>query len=95
MGSITDAGGNGDEWFGDEPRDHTGQGSFHSRGHDDDVRFLDDFQFLEQSMQSRHTHVGDSFHAIAHDFGGNGGFLCDWQIAGAGTHDCYVTAGLG
>jgi len=51
---------------------------------DDDIRALEPVELGERAMQSGDADVMRAFDAVAHDFGGDGGFLGHRQIARAG-----------
>jgi hypothetical protein len=86
-GAIPDAGGHGDDRFGDQPGNDAGQGAFHAGDHDQDVCALDLFVAIQQTVESRHAHVEESFDAVAHDIGGDGSLLGHRNIAGARAED--------
>ncbi len=58
------------------------------------IRALKQFQPREHPVQPGHADVVDALHAVAHDFGGDGGFFGHRQIAGAGADDGDETGAL-
>ena len=48
---------------------------------------LDEFQPPEQTMQPGDADIMNALHVVAHDFGGDGGFFGDRQVACAGADD--------
>ena len=93
--AVADARRHGDDRFGDESGDDARQRAFHAGDGDDDVRLLKRFHPREHPVQAGHADVVDALHAVAHDFGGDGGFLGHRQIARAGADDGDETGALG
>ena len=59
------------------------------------LRLLKRFHSREHPVQAGHADVVDALDAVAHDFGGDGGFLGHRQIARAGTDDGDEPGALG
>ena len=83
--AVADAGGDGD--YGDfyETTDDGGESSFHAGAADDGVGCAESVELGEQTVEAGDSNIGDAGDLCAEEFGGDGGFFCDGEVAGAGT----------
>src|SRR5207249_6639522 len=83
-GAVADAGGNGNDWYGHEPRDDTGQGAFQS-GHTNNHARLGQFlAVLEEAMNAGDANIVEMLGAVARHARGEERFLGHGNDAGPG-----------
>lgn len=95
VGTVADAGGDGDDGTADEAGDDAGEGTFHAGDDDQHIGIAKEIHMSKQAMEAGDTDVEQALDCMAHELGGNGGFLGHWQVAGAGAEDRNVAMAFG
>ena len=89
--AVADAGGHGDDGRGDESADDAGQCAFHAGADDGHFAALQRFVMGEQAMQAGDADIEEALDGRAEEFGSDGGFFGDREIAGAGAENGHGT----
>lgn len=87
VGAVSDAGRDGNDRAGHEAGDHAGEGTLHAGDDHEDIGAAEGVEASQETVQSCHPDVVDTFDVISHEIGGDCGFLGDGEIAGAGAQD--------
>ena len=90
--AVSDAGGDGDDGATDESGDGAGEGSFHAGDDDENGAALEFFAYSEEAMDSGDADVGDAEDGVAKEVEGDGCFIRDGEVGGAGAHDADEAA---
>ena len=83
-GAVSHAGGHGDHRAGDQTADDAGQRAFHAGADHHHARLGQPLAIAHQAVNAGDSDIVDGVHFVAHQFGGDLGFLGHRDIAGAG-----------
>ena len=85
--AVSDAGGDCDDGATDESGDGAGEGAFHSGDDHENGTAFEMFAHGEEAMNSGDADVRDTEDGVAEEVEGDGGFIGDGEVGGAGAHD--------
>ncbi len=85
--AVSDTGGDCDDGATDESGDGAGECAFHSCYHDENGTAFEVFAHGEEAMDSGDADVRDTEDGVAEEVEGDGGFIGDGEVGGAGAHD--------
>ena len=90
--AVSDAGRDCDDGATDESGHGAGEGAFHSGDDDENSAALEFFAYSEEAMDSCDADVRDAEDGVAKEVEGDGGFIGDGEVGGAGAHDADEAA---
>lgn len=92
-GAVAGGGGDGDEGVGEEAAEDAGECSFHACNGDDGGGVAQGAEVGEEAMNAGDTYVGDLHELMSEKLQGEGGFVGDGEVGGAGGDNGDVVTG--